>query len=681
MCPTADVAALSNTLSELFGTPASPAVPADAAGGGFYLSAANLAAGSRLYGQKCANCHGYGGDGRGPVGPLTTPYPRDFRAGVFKVAVGGHKPTADQLAGLLRRGVPGSAMPIYDLLPEPDVRALVAYLVHLSTRGEAEVAGLKAAAEGDDPAAAARAKATTALAEWAAPWSTAPAVSPPGYGAPDHADAVRRGSDLFQSPAAGCTSCHRDYGRAEAFRYDVWGSPVKVADLTRGEFRWGRDDATLAARVRHGIPAVGMPANPHLTDAQVSDLVTFGPRPRVARPAAAGRAGRGLPPDGDPMTAVRLTRVLAWSAVAAAGVLLTLGWLTTSFRAGMADPVWPTEPWYLVVNGQVWKEPNRAFLLEHTHRAAGFVVGGLTGLLALAVWWTDRNQNLRGFGLGAALLLLVMYGQFHREMGVAWKARLAGEAAVVWPANSGLMTAIAAGLLLTAAGLTAGPDRWTRRLASVSLVAVMVQGLLGGYRVYLDQLAGMELAVVHGTFGQVVFCLLLATAVLALPATAELTAGERRQFGGLSLALVGLVFVQLVWGVLVRHGGSAAAQQLHLLTAFAVTGLAVWLAVRLLNTPRLRGKGVHLLGIVGVQVTLGVQAWMGKFAATGPQAAVPPMLRDVTVGWALTRTLHAAVGAALLASAVLLALRVWRRVPSPEPARSVAEPAAAVLVA
>ncbi len=270
-----DVAALADMLGELFGTPAAPSVPAVTADCGFDLSAVTLAAGSRLYGQKCANCHGYSGDGRGPVGPLTTPYPRDFRAGVFKVAVGGHKPTPDQLAGLLRRGVPGSAMPIYDLLPDSDVRALSAYVVHLSVRGEAEVAGLRAAAEGDDPAAAARTKATTALAAWAEPQSATPSVATLALGELGYADAVRRGRDLFRSPAAGCASCHQDYGRTEAFRYDVWGSPVRVSDLTRGEFRWGRDDATLAARIRHGIPAAGMPASPHLTDAQVGDLVTF----------------------------------------------------------------------------------------------------------------------------------------------------------------------------------------------------------------------------------------------------------------------------------------------------------------------------------------------------------------------------------------------------------------------
>ena len=37
--------------------------------------------------------------------------------------------------------------------------------------------------------------------------------------------------------------------------------------------------------------------------------------------------------------------------------LLVLGQLVTSFRAGMADPIWPTEPWYLFAAG--WQEGRR----------------------------------------------------------------------------------------------------------------------------------------------------------------------------------------------------------------------------------------------------------------------------------------------------------------------------------
>ena len=47
----------------------------------------------------------------------------------------------------------------------------------------------------------------------------------------------------------------------------------------------------------------------------------------------------------------RWLHVWAIFTVAVTVVLLVLGQLVTSFRAGMADPIWPTEPWYLFVVG------------------------------------------------------------------------------------------------------------------------------------------------------------------------------------------------------------------------------------------------------------------------------------------------------------------------------------------
>ncbi len=283
-----DLASLTVVVDELFGTPAAPTVPGPTDAGGFDLSPDTLAAGSRVYGRLCANCHGLTGNGRGPVGPWSYPYPRDFRTGAFKVAVGDSKPTLDQLVRQLRQGVPGTSMPVFDLLPEADVRAVSAYVVHLSRRGVAEAAGLRAAVDGDEPTAAVRRAAAADAERWNQPRPALPTVVAVESGETGYAEAVRRGKELFHSPTAGCAACHQDYGRTETYRYDVWGAPARVHDLTRGEFRWGRADATLAARVRHGIPAAGMPASPHLTDEQVRDLVTF-----VRDLGAPGR----LPPD------------------------------------------------------------------------------------------------------------------------------------------------------------------------------------------------------------------------------------------------------------------------------------------------------------------------------------------------------------------------------------------------
>jgi heme A synthase len=206
-----------------------------------------------------------------------------------------------------------------------------------------------------------------------------------------------------------------------------------------------------------------------------------------------------------------------------------------------------------------------------------------------------------------------------------------------------------------------------RVLAVVALVAVMVQGLLGGFRVRLDALFGTELAPVHGVFAQVVFCLLVALAVLtARPAPGDLPAGPRRSLGRLSLALVGLLFVQLVWGAMVRHTPSALNQRLHLLTAFLVVAAAVWLLRVGFATPAARPRVASAGWVLGVllalQVALGVEAWMGKFGEEArrgkPAAAFLPEAEQVSGKQAALRTAHTLIGTGVLATAVVLALRV-----------------------
>ena len=379
----------------------------------------------------------------------------------------------------------------------------------------------------------------------------------------------------------------------------------------------------------------------------------------------------------------KFVRILAILTVLATTVLLTLGALTSSFRAGMADPVWPTEPWFLALNGHKYNlEEHRGFLLEHTHRAAGFTVGALASILALAAWWSGPRKLERGYGLIAIVLLLTVYGSFHREMHAASDARAARQIALregrtdvpppeIFPEATGIATAVfALGVLASGAVHLLGrqPGKWVRALSGWLLVCVMIQGLLGGYRVYLDQLLGPELSQIHGTFAQVVFAVMCCIPLLAATVPSperKLPESERRRLKWLALALPATVFLQLVWGVVVRHTADPLAQRLHILTAFAVVGIGVWLATRALSTAsgrRVLGFGIwHLLAMFAVQLILGVEAYLGKFAAIGSQGNVPPMARRITEDAAAIRTLHVLIGTAILASAVVLAVRILRR--------------------
>jgi heme A synthase len=298
----------------------------------------------------------------------------------------------------------------------------------------------------------------------------------------------------------------------------------------------------------------------------------------------------------------------AWSVltVAATVGLLALGAVVTTFRVGMADPVWPTTPWHLAFID--WSEPSRGFLIEHSHRLAGYIVGCCV-------------------------------------------------------------------IVLTVGLLVSAQRRWLKWLGIAALIGVIVQGLLGGYRVRLHVRYGIDLAVIHGCFAQIVFSLLVSLAVLTSTrfATVPLPAEESPRLRLWSLLVMMLVFVQLVWGAVLRHTNGALAQRMHFFTAFAVVAATVWFAATIAANPAARrrlGRTVMVLGILlGVQVLLGVESWLGKFAGV-----LLPELREATPGQAAVRVAHVLVGSFILATSVVLALLSHRSVIQTSPKRQRALP-------
>ncbi|MBI2468732.1 MAG: c-type cytochrome, partial [Candidatus Rokubacteria bacterium] len=76
---------------------------------------ADLARGKSLYEAKCALCHGASGKGDGPAAERLLPRPRDFTAGKYKIrtTASGQLPTDDDLARVIRDGMPGTSMPAW----------------------------------------------------------------------------------------------------------------------------------------------------------------------------------------------------------------------------------------------------------------------------------------------------------------------------------------------------------------------------------------------------------------------------------------------------------------------------------------------------------------------------------------------------------------------------------------
>jgi cytochrome c oxidase assembly protein subunit 15 len=199
--------------------------------------------------------------------------------------------------------------------------------------------------------------------------------------------------------------------------------------------------------------------------------------------------------------------------------------------------------------------------------------------------------------------------------------------------------------------------RWMKVLGVIALVAVIVQGILGGTRV--TQVSTF-LAAVHGCTGQAFFGLMVALCVLtgrdwqrASEPTADAQHLRRR-----SLTMLALVYGQVVIGAWLRHYGSVAALATHALFGVAVLAHALALALRIersrLAAPALV-PSARCLGILAcLQVVLGLMASVYVLPFDG-------MPRAVEFYGAVLRTGHQTTAALVLAASLVLALRAFRK--------------------
>lgn len=174
--------------------------------------------------------------------------------------------------------------------------------------------------------------------------------------------------------------------------------------------------------------------------------------------------------------------------------------------------------------------------------------------------------------------------------------------------------------------------KWMRMLAIASLVAVVLQGLLGGFRVLFNSL---QFAMIHGCLAQVFLCMLVSIAAgqsawwfrdLSFPKEGN---AKIKSFG---LVVCGLIFVQLIIAAIMRHSGAGLAiptfpftpegglipevwnfrisiHFAHRAMALAIFVVYVYWASRILTTRDLDGRikcfcGIGLL-LLFAQVTLG----------------------------------------------------------------------------
>jgi mono/diheme cytochrome c family protein/predicted small lipoprotein YifL len=191
-----------------------------------------------LYREHCGHCHGVTGDALGPTAAFLNPYPRDYRPGVFKFksTERADKPTHADLVRVLHKGIPGTSMPSFALLPAAQVDALAEYVKYLSIRGETELTLMRAYFELDDEAQGSLPETreflidetlVTVADKWKAA-ADAEIQVPPMPADIDLVASIAKGKELFYGDKANCVKCHgvTGLGDGQANDYDDWNKAI-----------------------------------------------------------------------------------------------------------------------------------------------------------------------------------------------------------------------------------------------------------------------------------------------------------------------------------------------------------------------------------------------------------------------------------------------------------------------
>lgn len=208
---------------------------------------ADVVAGRALYGRHCAPCHGDRGDGRGEAARYLRTRPRDFTRGEFKFRStrSGELPLEEDLVRTISTGIPGTEMPSWSRVLSPTQRRLLArYVMSFSDRflHAPPAPRLDIARE-----------------------------------TPRDAASIARGREVYVRLK--CAQCHGPVGRADGVSQsmvDDWGHPIAASDLTRGEYKSGREPRDLYRTLITGLSGTPMPSFlDQIASSETWDLVHY----------------------------------------------------------------------------------------------------------------------------------------------------------------------------------------------------------------------------------------------------------------------------------------------------------------------------------------------------------------------------------------------------------------------
>jgi heme a synthase len=314
---------------------------------------------------------------------------------------------------------------------------------------------------------------------------------------------------------------------------------------------------------------------------------------------ARSREVPGVTDSGRVLTPNRWLHRYARLLVAATLILVAAGGMVTSTGSGLSVPDWPTTYGYSMFSFPFSRMVG-GIVYEHGHRLIATTVGILT--IGLVIWL------------------------FRAE-----------------------------------------PRRWVRRLGLAALGVVILQGVLGGITVLL--LLPDAVSISHAGLAQIFFCLTVTLALVTSPTWMQPAREivDDAQLRRRLVLLAGLVYTQILVGATMRHTGAGLAipdfplafgrlippdwtgpiaiHFAHRLGAVIVTVAALTAAAHIWKHQADRPEFVRpawlLVLLVAVQVSLGALVIL-----TGKQPVI--------------NTLHVATGAAVLGTALVLALRAFR---------------------
>lgn len=213
--------------------------------------------------------------------------------------------------------------------------------------------------------------------------------------------------------------------------------------------------------------------------------------------------------------------------------------------------------------------------------------------------------------------------------------------------------------------LTVDRRRWMKKLAIAGFATILIQAVLGGITVL--NFLPPAVSTAHSLVGQTFFCIAVVIALLTgrqYTGEVERTAVDRRRPSLVALTQLSvlILYIQLILGGMFRHKGMS--WEPHVINAALVTIILTWTSIRVLSyysqVESLRRPAILMLGLLMGQLCLGFMSFLTKIV-WGHNAAQP---QEIMV-WSTVA--HVATGALLLATAVVLAVQVWRQVPVLQP--------------